>query len=90
MTKKALIDTQTSVSHIVSWVETSIGYNAIQEVYPNSCRVCEVVEQPFEVFPTLIWVDCADDVVADQYYYDSSDQTIKPVVDAPYPVVPTE
>ena len=79
--KKALIDTTASVQHIASWQDG----NAIYETYPNSARVCEVADTPFEVYPTLIWVDCADDVVADQYYYDKETQTINPVENAPQP-----
>lgn len=79
--KKALCDTTTSVQYIASWQDG----NAIYETYPNSARVCEVADTPFEVYPTLIWVDCADDVVADQYYYDKEAQTINPVVNAPQP-----
>lgn len=32
----------------------------------------------FVVSDDLFWVDCADDVVADQFWYDPSDETIKP------------
>ena len=44
-------------------------------------RVAEVCDAPFEVAPPLFWVECADDVVADQFYYDTDTQTIiaKPV-----------
>jgi len=82
--KKALIDMQASVRYIVRWVE---GTNplAIYETYPNSARICEVVDTSFEVNPALIWVDCADDVVQDAYYYDTETQTIKPVENAPMP-----
>ena len=87
--KKALIDTTTSVQHIASWVEipdtTPTRYNAVYETYHNSARVCEVEDTTFEVYPTLIWVDCEDNVVADQYYYDKETQTIKPVENAPQP-----
>ena len=79
--KKALIDTQTSVSHIVSWVEDS----PIFETYPNSSRVCEITDTPFEVYPTLIWVDCEDYVVADQFWYDLNAQTFNPVENALQP-----
>ena len=87
--KKALCDTNTSVQHIASWIEipdtTPTQYNAIYETYPNSARVCEVTDTTFEVYPTLIWVDCEDDVVADQYYYDAEAQAINPVENAPQP-----
>lgn len=85
--KKALVDTQNSVQHIVSW-----GVNpetkqpqANYETYPNSCRVCEVADTTFEVSSLLIWVDCADDVVADLFWYDSVSQAISPVENAPMP-----
>jgi hypothetical protein len=80
--KKALVDTQTSVSHIVSWS----GNNPIFEIYPNSARVCEVSDTTFEVYPTLIWVDCSDDVIADQFWYDKVAMTINPIENAPQPV----
>jgi hypothetical protein len=87
--KKALIDTTTSVQYIASWEEipdtTPTQYNAIYETYPNSARVCEVTDTTFEVYQTLIWVDCEDDVVADQYYYDTETQAINPVENAPQP-----
>lgn len=47
-------------------------------------RVAQVedVANTFEVANSLFWVDCADDVVADQFWYDPTDQLIKanPVV----------
>lgn len=42
-------------------------------------RVAEVCTQSFEVALPLFWVDCADDVVADQFWFDPIDQIIKPV-----------
>lgn len=42
-------------------------------------RVAQVEEQAFEVAPPLFWVDCANYVKADQYWYDPSDQLIKPI-----------
>ena len=43
-------------------------------------RVAQVVqdEDTFPVASDLMWVDCADDVVADQFWYDPADETIKP------------
>lgn len=40
-------------------------------------RIAEVEPQQFDVAQPLFWVDCADDVVADQFWYDPADQTIK-------------
>ena len=33
----------------------------------------------FAVASVFFWVDCADDVVADQFWFDPSDQTIKTI-----------
>lgn len=82
--KKALIDTQTPVQYIASWIE-SPRVTPVYGTYPNSARVCEVVDTPFEVNPALIWVDCADEVVQDEYYYDKEAQTIYPIENAPAP-----
>lgn len=51
-------------------------------------RVADVHETGFEVAPALFWVDCANDVVADQFYYDPVDSTIKakPVRPRPEPI----
>lgn len=54
-------------------------------------RVAQVEDaaNTFEVAPSLFWVDCADDVVADQFWYDPEDEIIKanPVVVVEEPVV---
>ena len=49
-------------------------------------RVAQVVDQgqDFPVSPVLFWADCSDDVEQDQYWYDPSDETIKPI---PVPVI---
>lgn len=73
--KKALIDTQASVSHIVSWESGKAAY----ETYPNSARVCEITNEPFEVYPTLVWVDCNDDVVPELFWYDTQSQTFNTI-----------
>ena len=85
--KKALISpNETPISYISSWT-TESPFQPIMATYPNSCRVAEVCPSEFEVALPLFWVDCADDVVADQFYYDTNDQTIKPIVNTPYPSV---
>jgi hypothetical protein len=52
-------------------------------------RVAEVRDDTFEVAPPLFWVECSDDVVADQFYYDTATQTIiaKPTPPKPQPIV---
>lgn len=37
----------------------------------------EANENVFPVADGMFWVDCADDVVADQFWFDPSDETIK-------------
>lgn len=39
-------------------------------------RVAEVAQTDFPVASPLFWVDCADDVVADLFYYDPSSGAI--------------
>ena len=50
--------------------------------------------QTFEVGAPLFWTPCADDVVADQFWYDPADQLIKAnpvvVVEAPVVIAPTK
>lgn len=78
--KKALVDTTTSVQHIVSWS----GDNAIYETYPNSARICEITDTIFEVHSSLIWFDCADDVTAEHYYYDTETKKAELIVNAEF------
>lgn len=60
-----------------------------KEPRESGYRVAEVVNQgqTFEVGSPLFWTECADDVVADQFWYDPTDELIKPfpveVTDAP-------
>jgi len=49
-------------------------------------RVAEVSDTTFEVAPTLFWVECADDIVADQFYYDTETQTIIAIPVKPIPL----
>lgn len=46
------------------------GYR-VAEVEPN--------DKVFEVAKPLFWVDCAEDVVADLFWYDPETGSIKPV-----------
>lgn len=83
--KKALISpNEAPISYIAGWTETTTP-EPIYANYPNSCRVAQVTSSEFEVAPPLFWVDCNDDVIADKFYYDTSNQTINPVVNAPPP-----
>jgi hypothetical protein len=45
-------------------------------------RVAQVepAENIFPVADPLFWIDCADDVFADQFWYDPADEQIKSIV----------
>ena len=86
--KKALISPNETVSYISGWAASPT--QVFQPIYtriPNAERVAEVMDTPFEVALPLFWVDCADNVVADRWYYDSVTATII-VVPAPAPRPP--
>jgi hypothetical protein len=42
-------------------------------------RVAQVETIEFGVALPLFWVDCSDEIIADQFWYDPNDETIKPV-----------
>jgi hypothetical protein len=42
-------------------------------------RVAEVADAAFPIAPPLFWVNCADDVVAGQFYYDPNTMTISQI-----------
>lgn len=55
---------------LISTIEPrQTGYRVAQVAYDD---------QIFPVAETMFWVLCADDVVADQFWYDPADETIKP------------
>jgi hypothetical protein len=89
--KKALISpNEAPIKHIVAWDLNPVTtdprkYLPVFENYPNSCRVAQVEDESFPVAEPLFWVDCADDIVADEFYYDTQDSTIKPIVNEPIP-----
>lgn len=86
--KKALIDPNTIVNNITGWtlnVQTK-KYDPVFAEIPNSDRIAEVTNADFPVSYPLFWVDCADDVVADQWYYNNQTQQIFIIPPAPpYP-----
>jgi hypothetical protein len=86
MAKNALISpTESPVQYISGWT-TDIPPEPIFTQIADSCRVAQVEDQTFEVSPPLYWTPCADDVIADKWYYNTNDNEIyeKPAP-APYP-----
>jgi hypothetical protein len=49
------------------------------EVVENGYRICQVedADSTFEVAKDLFWLDCDNNIIADKYYYDPSDNKIK-------------
>jgi hypothetical protein len=85
--KNALISPNESPIQYVSGWTTDTPPEPIFTPIANSCRVAEVEDQTFEVALPLFWTECADDVVADQWYYNTGDNEIYPVPEpAPEPV----
>jgi hypothetical protein len=92
--KDSLIDPTTAVQVITSWVANpnpgpgKPAYYPVYTTIENSARVAEVVAQgsEFPIAPPLFWTPCADNVVPDQWYYNT--QTAQIIVvppPAPYP-----
>ena len=55
------------------------------ELRETGYRVAEVVNQgqTFPVAETMFWIACADNVVANEFWYDPSDQQIKLIPQPP-------
>lgn len=92
---KCLINSNEPVSKIVSWVKNSNWdgkskneYLPEYAVISNAARICQV-EPDNKVFPIaepLFWVDCHNNVVTDQFYFNTATNEILPIVNAPVPV----
>jgi hypothetical protein len=84
---KALISPNEISPYIASWTyDTSTkSWVPVFEDVPDSWRVAQVQEDSFEVASPLFWVDCASDVVADEWYYQSSTGVIL-AIPAPAPI----
>jgi len=71
--------------YISSWnietIDGEISYIPVYSEISNAQRVAEVANAEFEIASPLFWVDCGNDVVADECYYDTSDSTIKLIAD---------
>jgi hypothetical protein len=74
MSNNALISPQEEVYNYTVKPPVPLGY-----------RVADTSQTPFEVAPPLFWVSCADDVVADQFYYDPNTQQINSIPQPPTP-----
>ena len=79
----ALISPDEQARYISSWTTTAPyipTYTTVGE------RVAQVAITDFPVAPPLFWTACADNVVADQFYYNPNNQTIASIPpNAPMP-----
>jgi len=57
----------------------------MKEARQTGYRVAQVEDATFAVHDGLVWVDCSDDIVADQYWYDKDNNTFNL-----FPVIETE
>jgi len=91
--KKALISPNESVSYISAWIpnpDPTSSQKYLPEITTivDGVRVAEVVANgsEFPIAPPLFWDDCADDVVADKWYYNTETTAIIQIPAAPpYP-----
>ena len=76
----ALIDPTATEQYISSWDEPVPPSKNYTPVYTQiGQRVAEVSSVDFPIAQPYFWFACADDVVADQFYFDEPTQTIIPV-----------
>jgi hypothetical protein len=81
--KNALIaPMQAPVQYTSGWTTDTLPKPIYTEI-ANSCRVAQVEIETFEVALPLFWTECSDDVIADQWYYNTSDNKIYPVPESP-------
>lgn len=73
--KQALISPNETVSYISGWIDTK-PHQPIYSIITDAARVAEVCDVDFPIAPPFFWIDCADDVVADQWYYNKLTQQI--------------
>ena len=89
--KKALISPiDVPVTYISSWTDETPAKPIFSNI-ENSYRVAEVRDDIFEVSTPLFWIDCPDETVADQWYYDVNTGSVLPKenVPSPNPLLPS-
>jgi hypothetical protein len=85
---QALIDPTSFVQYVASWATNPLDattYVPVMATYPNSARVCQVQMDSFEIAAPLFWTVCANDVMADEFWFSTVNSVFTPVVNAPYP-----
>lgn len=86
--KKALISPlDVPVNYISGWTDQTPAEPIFTNI-ENAYRVSEVSTQTFDVAEPLFWVDCSDEVVADQWYFNFETGDVLPKQNAPSPNPP--
>ena len=84
--KNALISpNEKPIEYVSGWTKDNPPQPILLPIN-NSCRVAQVENETFEVSEPLFWVTCADDVVADKWYYNTQDNNIYIIPNEPYPL----
>jgi hypothetical protein len=50
------------------------------EIVETGYRVCEKHETGFDVCNPLFWLDCNDTIIADQFWFDPTDNSFKEII----------
>ena len=80
---KALIDLNCEVWYVSGYVTVDNENKPVSDPLSNSARVCQIEDVEFDInTDSLRWVDCNTSVNVDDYYYDTSDSTIKLIPNA--------
>lgn len=87
---KALIETNKVCQQVIRYDTVTIDgvdtHFAVWQDISNSANICQIEENQFDVAPdVLLWVECNSSVTTTGYYYDTSDSTIKAIVNADEP-----
>lgn len=86
---KALVSPNETVKYISEYQLIDGKHISVLMDISNGQKIVEVSENQFEVADPLFWIDCNSSVNATEYYYDTSDSTIKLISDLE-PDIPTE
>lgn len=83
--KNALISPDETVVRYISGWTSDNPPKPIFSNLANACRIAQVEDQTFEVAPPLYWVECADNVVAGDFYFNTQSNTIEQIPNLPPP-----
>jgi hypothetical protein len=86
--KNALVSPNEIPQYVSSW----INYNTpVYSTVADAARIAEVATSEFPIAPPLFWVECDDEVVADQWYYQTTTSSILAMPEpAPRPEPPVQ